>query len=468
MKKKLKTFFIFILIISFGIYFETAFPVLAKQKQKQEKKQEKKQTAKLKLGLKEVVNYTVNESFDINIAKTRIDQAQGYYYQSFSSLFPSISGQFSGERFQGGEVILGSKPIDLDRTTYRPAISTDFEINTGGKLFFDIKSSKNQLKKIKSAHDSASQQALLDACSAYFNWLREYSSLKVVKESLKEANEQLKLNESRLKTGFGTKLDVMQTKSMLSERKNSILEIQSQKNISKINLATLLNIPFDIKILPENPYITPITFVEDNLTLEELLRTALINRPDLKELTFSIKQAKALLSSAVADLFPTLTLNGYVRGIGPELDELQSTTQGSFGVYVNLLKNLGVNNASNIKIARSKIKEAVLQKEKKLNQIHQSIAEVYSNCKLYRQKLRVSLEKIDSTQEEYRITLARLKTGIGINLEVIKAQTDLAEARLAYQTSARDYNIAQLKLLYETGQLTPEKIFKGIEGEKSL
>ncbi len=50
---------------------------------------------------------------------------------------------------------------------------------------------------------------------------------------------------------------------------------------------------------------------------------------------------------------------------------------------------------------------------------------------------------LGSRQEAYRISFARLKAGVGINLEIIQAQTKLTEARSEYQENA--INLIMLK-----------------------
>lgn len=70
----------------------------------------------------------------------------------------------------------------------------------------------------------------------------------------------------------------------------------------------------------------------------------------------------------------------------------------------------------------------------------------------------MSSQKIKETEQAYQIATARVKNGVGINLDAIKAQTDLTEAHLEFKTAVMNYNNSQLKLLYETGQLASNRI----------
>jgi multidrug efflux system outer membrane protein len=453
-----------LLILLLISIFMFILPAYSKVKVKQKKvKQDNQETVTLKgkvvtVNMQSMVEYILKQNIDLNIVKSQIEQAKYYYKGSFAQFLPSISGQLPVERFQGGEIFFGPTPIELTRTTYRPAIFGDYQIYTGGKPFFDVKVYKNQYNRIKTSYDSTMQRKLLEACKVYFEWLKSSSDVEVANQSLKEAELQLEYNNMRLKTGFGTKLDVLQTKTLLAEQKNLILKSENQKNFSKINLAILLNLPLSEEIEPEKSFIEPLMLWDKKLTLPELYDISAKTRPDIKELSYVIAQAKAEFGSSIADMFPVISVGGYFRGIGPEISSLDNSAQGVLSLNINLLRNLGLGSYNNVRVAKAKIREAVLNKEKMLDEIYKNIAQAYYNCQFYDQQLIIANEKIENSKEAYRIAMARLKTGIGLNLEVIQTQGELIKANLEYQSAIKDYNISQLQLLYECGILTPERI----------
>jgi len=415
------------------------------------------------INLQSIVEYILKQSIDMNIKKTHIDQAKYYYKRSFAAFLPSISGQLPVEKFQGGEIFYGPIPVDLDRTTYRPALFGDYQIYTGGKPIFDMWVYKHQYNRTKTSYDTALQKTLLDASKEYFEWLKNSSDVEVANQALKEAETQLQYNNSRLKTGFGTQLEVLQTKTLMAERKNLLLRSENRKDTSRINLATILNISPAMEMEPEKTFIEPLILWDKNLTLPELYDLSAKTRPDIKELTHLIAQAKAEYKSSIAAMFPSVNVGGFMRGIGPEINALDNSSQATLSLNLNLLKNLGVGSWNDIKVAKAKIQEAILNKEKQLNDIYKTIAQAYYDCKFYDQQLQVTKEKMEDAKEAYRIALARLKMGVGINLEAIQAQSELTKSNLEYQTAVKDYNVSQLNLLYECGQLTPDKILSAFK-----
>jgi OMF family outer membrane factor len=414
--------------------------------------------APVKIDLPQIVNLVSNKSLDVALAKNQVEQAKGYLLGSFADLMPSLRAQQSVERFNGGEIFFGSQPVNLNRTTMRPTLSADYQIQTGGKAIFNILAYKNEFERTKVDTSRVFQETLLNTASQYFTWLRDISSIAVANQSLSEANTQVDILQSRFEQGFATKLEVLQAQTVCSDKKSLLLKAQNQKDITEITLSANLNLPLLIKIAPEEEKLNPIRFVETDLSLNQFYEIARKERPDVKELDYLIKEAKSRLGSSIADLFPTVGLSGYYRGIGPNLDSLDRSRQGMYSISVDLLRNLGLGTMGNIKVSREKIQEAVLKKEKQLKEIEKSLAESYYNVGLYKEQMNVTQQKIKETEEAYRIALARLQNGVGIYLDVAKAQTDLTQARLDYLSAVMSFNNAELKLLYETGQLSPSNI----------
>ena len=418
---------------------------------------ENTQDNSLCLDLNGVVSMTVNKNLDISLAKVGIKEAKGEYIRSFSSFMPSIRGQFSGEKFDGGEVFTFSQPVEIIRTTLRPTLAVDYQVFTGGKSFFEMGIYKNRYKRAQKTCERTAQKALLDSLSSYYNWLRSFCVVNTTNQSLNEAKAQLAMNRNRFVTGFGTQLDIVQTKTLVAERESDVLQAQNDSEISGITLRTILNMPVCTRIKPQAPSIMPLLW-DDCVSLPVLYDIAQKHRPDLAELEYSIKEAKDQLKSAYSDIMPTLNLSAYVRGIGPSMGALEKTTQGAFSFNVDVLRYLGINIYGNIQSIKAQLERAVLNREKQLNDTYSEIAQAYYKHNLYREQLEVYKDKIEAATEEYKISLARLEAGRITNLDVVKAQSTLTQSVLDYQTAAMNNNISQIQLLYSIGLLTPDMI----------
>lgn len=418
-------------------------------------------SSKVIVTLPMVVDRVLNENLGVLASKSRIGISQGTLIQSTAPLFPSIRGLYYKERFNGGEVIFGKDPVDLDRTTYRPTLSGDYTFQTGGKPLFQIYAANQQLKRTHLAVDMTLQKTLLDACSAYFNWLKDRERERVAQVSVDEAQSQLHYRELRLNADVGTKLEVLQTQTLVKDRQTLLLSTQNDRSTSSLSLLNYLNFPLEMTINPESDStLVPMTFWHEpaNLDVQTLYKIAEAKRPDIKALQTQIKEAKAQLGAAWSDVFPSITLSGYMRRIGPEMNQLEKTSQGAFSISIDTFRYMGVNTIGSIKSASGRIQEAVLNKEKQIQEIQKSIAQALLNYRLYKDQLELEQQKVREAEETYRLAKARFDAGVAINLEVIQAEATLIATRLSVQHAIMKYNIGQLQLLYETGQLTPDVI----------
>jgi outer membrane protein len=410
------------------------------------------------LSLSEVVKLTTERNSDIKISKFAVDRAKAEYIMSFSSFFPSLRAQVSGEKFKGGEILIGANPLLFERTTYRPVLSADYQISTGGKSFFIAGLYKNRYLQSKVNYDSNLQKTLLLSISAYYDWLKSFYALDSANQVLKENEIELNNYKNRFETGFVTKLELLQSNTKEGESKNLALEAENKNKITCINLITLLNLPFETNIIPESLAVDPVELFNKDIALNDIFKTAQKHRPDLIVHEYLIKEIKNELKAAYSDVFPTVSLSAYTRGIGPNFNELTNTTQGAFSINLDLLRYLGINIFGNIKEIKAKLNQELIEKEKITNQIYGEIASTFYDYKLYNNQLVYAKEKIENAKKKYEIILSKLDAGKAINQDVIKAQTDITKSVLEFQTASINNNIAQYKLLFCSGFLTPETI----------
>ena len=407
-----------------------------------------------------VVNRVLNNNLDVALSKTALLQAKGARISSFAGFMPSIKAQGFVEKFTGSDIFVQAVPISVNRTTHRPKVSLDYQLPLGGKPFFKTRVAKHQLDSVKQSNVSTLQEALRDALTYYFTWLGDQKHLQVAEQSLDQAQAYVRYNQLREKTGFGTQFEIEQANVQQAERETAMLETKNKVAESAINLMSQLNLPLTINIKSHDAINGLAPFIDSTKTLDlkTLLATAEENRPDVKDLASQIKAARALYRSTFSDLFPTLGISSYVGKVGPNTQELRSVFQRGVMLNVDVLRNMGLDTIGKLKTNKARMQEAILSREKKLRDIQNSLAKSYFNWQKVQSQLKVAEQKRHAAGEALRIAQARQNTGFGIQLEVLQNQTSVAEAAYSVQTLIQQANIAQVDLLYETGQLTPLKV----------
>ncbi|MBX2861531.1 MAG: TolC family protein [Vampirovibrio sp.] len=418
-------------------------------------------TADLPLDLEILMGLVATENIDIAIAQARIDQAKGDMMVAWSEVLPSVRGSMSLEKYNGGQIFIDEQPVEVNRRTFFPRLDLEYTIQTGGKALYMIKAAKSNLQKNLHTKDRFYQNALLKSLSLYFTYLRDSSTVLASRVSLEEAEKEQHLATIRRKYGFSTDLEVTQSQAAKAQSREQLLQAISQKEATRTQLTTLLNLPPTLEITPAQKQITPLSFIDPAKTLDDHVASAMVNRPDLKELSYMAKESAANYKASRADLFPTLRLGTYIGGVGPSLNDLRKVNQVGSQVYVDVLKNMGVGTLGQMKKAKARQAEVELQKEQQLTNAKQAIADTYYQINLYRQKLDASQANVTAARQAHLLAEVQLKGGIGTTFDLMKKHVELNEAELAYLTTVMEYNNSQIKLLYETGQLTPENVLVG-------
>ena len=113
---------------------------------------------------------------------------------------------------------------------------------------------------------------------------------------------------------------------------------------------------------------------------------------------------------------------------------------------------MGAGNLAQIRVARSRLREADLEKLKILNQVRREVATAYvrthtmfATIESYEQAVLVAQKALEEDER-------RIRGFQGLPIEVIRSQQLLAQARQAYLNAIIEYNQAQLDLFVALGQ----------------
>jgi outer membrane protein TolC len=190
--------------------------------------------------------------------------------------------------------------------------------------------------------------------------------------------------------------------------------------------------------------------------MEEIRTQMIANSPDIRAAEAGLRQAAAGIAAARGAYIPSLVLD-YFYGIdanvfgihGPDnRQNLGSVVQGTVTVPV---WNWGA--------TRSKVRQAQLQQQQAqmdLNFAQRTLQTNLNSYYLEAQAARAQLESLQSSLnlsvESLRLTVLRYQAGEATALEVVDAQSTLAQARNAYDDGLARYRIALANLQTLTGR----------------
>ena len=105
-----------------------------------------------------------------------------------------------------------------------------------------------------------------------------------------------------------------------------------------------------------------------------------------------------------------------------------------------------------IAVAASRQRQAELELDSIRRQVEEDVRLAFANLRTAEAQVRAADESVRLAERELEMARDRFQAGVGDNLEVVNAQTALANAREAQVTALAVYNAARLNLASALGR----------------
>jgi outer membrane protein TolC len=348
-------------------------------------------------------------------------------------------------------------------------VSTPFTImNTGftyhayqgGKVMFGALENHNRLRAARAAQHATLSNCLVDIAKSYYRLLLEEAYLQIRIRAVATDEEQVRVNTDLEASGLATNLDVLQSRTLLSRDRVSLIDQQRSRRVAAIQLADTLNISMAGDLVPAERELHKVRLIERNVGITQLLEAAIDNRPELKQYEELRRAAKKAIVVAAAPLSPKINIGGNIYGIGPNLADIQAIFQLSFAINFTF-GGLGMTDYTNIQTAKWRARQALVQANKEFNTIIDQTRTAYIDTLTTEKKIDETMNEVESAEEELRLAKIRFENGLGTNLDIITAQRDRTTAYLDRALAIANYNIAEVQMLHDMGTISVSSLTAG-------
>ncbi|MET3114046.1 outer membrane protein [Pedobacter sp. CG_S7] len=252
--------------------------------------------------------------------------------------------------------------------------------------------------------------------------------------------------EIKLRNGDAIKYDVLSIQSSIDQENNRKIDLQ--KTLNK-QFALLEYTTGSKPSTGSTDFVFPVTNDSD---LANALESAQHNNPEFKLIKDRIKLAEAELQQSKTSGKPSLSLNagtGFANGYAPQIDKFRYNYNA--GVMLSIPIYQGGKAKKQIRLSQSQLLQSKLAEESLNNtykkDIEQALIDIYSN----KSSLLNSAKQVKEAQEAQKLAMSRYKNGIGTNLELTSASTNVQRALLTNLQYDYQLCIAQLTLAKLTG-----------------
>jgi outer membrane protein len=298
-----------------------------------------------------------------------------------------------------------------------------------GRLKTNIEKSKDDIKYAAHNVDNVKNQLANQVANIYYNIIYFQKGIAIQDSVISYLNNNKQVVESKLKNGDAIKLDLLSIESQISAEQNRKIDLQNylQKQLSLLTYTTGSNstngLSFDFDI--------PVKAIAD------ALGDAQINNTDFLLAKDRVQQAKDDIAIAKLGTKPSVNIGasaGYKNGYVPNVNELKFNYAA--GISFKLPIYDGNRTKQQVKLSETILNQNQLAIET-LNSsykrdIQQALIDIQSNM----ERINNTKGQIEQAQAAELLASSRFKNGVGTNLEITNASTNVQRAafsRLQYE-----------------------------------
>ncbi|RMH05625.1 MAG: TolC family protein [Nitrospirae bacterium] len=296
------------------------------------------------------------------------------------------------------------------------------------------------------------QHMLFQVATAYYNLALAKVHVGVAKETLDIAKANLRHILSRYREGTTVKSDVLHARVRLAAHQEQVVRATQRVAVAQLRLQHAIGIDEEIdtvETLTGGP-LPP-------LNRQQLITTALAQRPDYRQLRAEMARAELAVRLAQSTFLPSMNLHAnYELNATAPFSPNGSNNYAIFGIISLNLFN-GLVDMANVRKAKAQAKKIQHLLEATRRRIEVEVVEASSQLTAAAERLRVTQQAIDEAKENLRIVRNRYDTGLASVLELFTAELILREAKILRLRALYDFHVNRARLDLVTGKFHQDR-----------
>ena len=320
------------------------------------------------------------------------------------------------------------------RTEYGPTISLNYLLLDFGGRSGSVERARQTLFAASLSHNATLQNTVLQAETAYFTYMATLALLGAERSAIAEAQANLTAAQQRFKVGLATIADVLQAKTALSQEQLNLETIEGNLQAARGGLAAALglpaNLPFDLAPLPSA---IPVGAISQSV--DSVINDALRNRPDLAAARAQAAAAAADIRVARSAELPSLTLGSNAARTYSQPPTFAGPSYGiTLGLQIPIFN--GFSHQYDVAAARAQAEAISALADQTRQQVVTQVFVSYYALQTAEHRVATSDDLLASAQQSVQVAAGRYREGVGSIIDLLTAQTALANAR-AQQVQSR-------------------------------
>ena len=400
---------------------------------------------------------TLRSVLDANPAITSLDElanaASGRLAQTRTGFLPQVTGTATYTRIDPVvklSLAPGAEPFQFNpNNNYDAHITAQYLLLDFGKSDATVKLAEAQVQTARDNVSVSKRDLAFGAAQVYYNILFMRESIRVQDAQIASLRAHRNEMQKRVEGGVSTKFDVTTTDVRITQALNTKIDLQNQLRNQQVQLARLLHKSTQADV----PVKGRLAFQPQPVNVDAELKKAYENRPEIKlardaETTATLQQRLIERSN-----MPSLGVGAQVgakNGYLPNLTQIKPNTVGVIQLSVPIYD--GNKNKNQRVEALANSRSAVAHTQDTQEQIRADVRQAANNLEFSQARYDNAQQQIAQASDALTRAQGRYRYGVGQNLDVLDAETQLAQSRLARAQAMYNYTLGQYQLRRATGE----------------
>jgi len=331
---------------------------------------------------------------------------------------------------------------------YSGGLAAVWPLYDSGRTWYGTRQAETLQKAADLALDRTRRQVIARTIVAYAGLLTAREHLGIVRQTRETAAANLRMVESRYKSGFVVKSDLLQTQVHVSDIEQQLFQAESQVEIARARLNDVLGEVIERRFEPADA-LEAVDDVPDSP--ERWVETALEKRADLKAVECRCAVAETEVKKMRAAYLPSVSLAGNYQ-LNTENFE-GSADSYTIGAFVNFNLFSGLETSSRVRESLAALEAVQAARNGLERQIRVETRQAYFEARSAWKRIRVAREAMEQASEALRIVGSRYQNGLLTILDLLNAELALQNADTRHLYALHDYHVSRARLLLAAGEL---------------
>lgn len=408
------------------------------------------------------------QNADILMAAKQLEAAKGGVIEARAGFLPGVVSTGLLRKRERAEA------SRLRSDDYQASVRVVQNLYTGGGITSQLAIARLQEEKRALEYQALVNRVSMDVRLAYYDVLLNRAKIRVREQSVRVFEEELKTQRERFETGTVGSLNVSRAEVALANEQPELIDAQTRLQNSELRLAQLIGVDNSGRTVFVHAN-GQLQYAPKHPDLSECLAYADVTRPEIRarQIDVQIEEAQLILDRSQSR--PRVEAFAGYEAYSERDPEVGPEFNHGFVVGLNATWHIfdGFATRGRVQATRARRDAAMHALEAAKLSVQSDVRSAFLDLQQADRVLQSETRNVQNADEALEIAKGNLSAGLGTQLDILQAASDVTRTRTTRLAAIYLHNVALAKLARATAREPDSlgfapKITKNAPGSKAI